>query len=248
MRAIVAGAGRLGQQVALALAATKNEVTLIDNDDERVERLRAALPVRVLYADACDPRMLEEAGILAADVLLALTGDDDNNLVAAFLAKRQFRVARVVARVNDPENEWLFTEHWGVDVPVSTSTALLSLIEEATQAADTVALLHLPRAGVTLIETAITERSSAAGRSPGDLALPEGSVVAAVVRDGEPIAPGPEFRFAPGDEVLVVSDTANEETVRAAFQDRSGGRGPEGAAGQGAPAAEREGPGGGAGA
>ncbi|MER6750466.1 trk system potassium uptake protein TrkA [Streptomyces sp. PvP037] len=218
MKALIAGAGRLGTQIAQVLAAARNEVTLVDVDEDRVAALAGRLPVRLLAGDACDPAVLEHAGALTAGLLVATTGDDEDNLVVSLLAKRRFAVPRVAARVNDEENIWLFDHRWGVDTAVPAATPLISLIEEATGATDTVALLRLSKAGVDVIETAITPRSRAAGRTLAEIALPEGTVVATVVREGRPTVPAPGMRLRPGDELLVVSHTATEGEIHAAFQ------------------------------
>ncbi|WP_460072878.1 potassium channel family protein [Streptomyces sp. YKOK-I1] len=218
MNVLIAGAGRLGTQIARVLCAARNEVTLIDTDDDRLAALEGRVPVRLVAGDACEPALLEHCGALTADLVIATTGDDEDNLVISLLAKRQFSVPRVAARVNDADNAWLFDERWGVDVAVPSATPLISLIEEATGATDTVALLRLSKAGVEVIETAITERSRARGRALGDIALPEGTVVATIVRDGQPTAPDPAERLRPGDELLLVSHTATEQEIHAAFQ------------------------------
>ncbi|MET9132935.1 potassium channel family protein [Streptomyces antibioticus] len=218
MNVLIAGAGRLGTQIAQVLAAARNEVTLIDTDDDRLSELEGRVPVRLVAGDACEPALLEHSGALTADLVIATTGDDEDNLVISLLAKRQFSVPRVAARVNDADNAWLFDERWGVDVAVPSATPLISLIEEATGATDTVALLRLSKAGVEVIETAITERSRTAGRALGDIALPEGTVVATIVRDGQPTAPDPAERLRPGDELLLVSHAATEQEIHAAFQ------------------------------
>lgn len=218
MNVIIAGAGRLGAQIAQVLAAAHNEVTLIDADDDRLAELAGRVPVRLVAGDACEPDLLEHAGALTADLLIAATGDDEDNLVISLLAKRQFSVPRVAARFNDADNAWLFDARWGVDVAVPAATPLISLIEEATGATDTVALLRLSKAGVDVIETAITPRSRTAGRALGDVRLPEGTVVATIVRDGQPTVPDPAVLLRPGDEILIVSHTATEEEIRAAFQ------------------------------
>jgi trk system potassium uptake protein TrkA len=218
MKTIIAGGGDIGSRVAHVLAATGHDVTLVEVDDDRAQELAATMPARLVMGDACEPTVLEKAGVLTADLLVAATGDDEDNLVVALLAKRQFAVPRVVARVNDPDNAWLFGEAWGVDVPVSASSPLVSLVEEATGATDTVALLRLSRAGVNVIETTITAASRSAGRSLGEIPLAAGTVVAAVIRTGQPIVPDPAFVIEPGDEVLLVSDRAGGPDVHAAFQ------------------------------
>jgi trk system potassium uptake protein TrkA len=218
MNVVIAGAGRLGTRIAHVLVAADNEVTIIDQDEDRLAEVAAALSARALPGDACEPSILEEAGCLNADLLVAATGDDEDNLVISLLAKNQFQVPRVAARVNDPDNAWLFDAEWGVDVAVPSATPLVSLLEEAIGATDTVALLRLARAGVNLIETTIDEQSRAAGHRLTEIALPSGSVVAAVLREGRPTVPGPQFRLEPGDEVLIVSEDATEQDVHSAFQ------------------------------
>ncbi|MHB8670822.1 MAG: potassium channel family protein [Acidimicrobiales bacterium] len=218
MRVVITGAGRLGQEMAQVLTASRNEVTLVDIDDDLVEQLRGTLRAQVLHGDACEPSALEEAGALKADVLVACTGDDEDNLVISLLAKRHFDVPRVVARVNYPENQWLFTDRWGVDVAVSASSSLMSLIQEATGSADTIGLARLSGAGVGLIETTITEQSSAVGKPLSEIRLPAGAIVATVVRGGQPNVPGGSFELEVGDEVLVVSESATEADIRKAFQ------------------------------
>jgi trk system potassium uptake protein TrkA len=218
VRAIVAGAGRLGQEVAVALAEGGHDVALVDLDDTLVVSLRDRVRGRVIYGDACEPVVLEEAGALKADVLLACAGEDQVNLVISFLAKRHFDVPKVVARINEPENGWLFTDEWGVDVAVSASSTLLALVQEATSVVDTVGLMRLGDAGVQVIETTLTERSVAAGQTLAQLVLPAGCIVGAVLREGRPAVPGGSFVLAAGDEVVVISDSVTEGDVRRIFQ------------------------------
>jgi trk system potassium uptake protein TrkA len=218
VNAIVVGAGRLGTQIAHALAGSGRPVTLVDTDRGVVDRPLAREGIRPVAGDGCEPAVLERAGALAADLLVAATGDDEDNLVIALLAKRQFGVERVVSRVNDADNAWLFDERWGVDVALPSAGPLIALIEEAAGSFDTVSLLRLARAGVTLIETALGTGSSAAGRAVREVRIPTGCVVAAVVRDGQPVVPTPDFVLADGDELLVVAQTATATDIHAAFQ------------------------------
>jgi trk system potassium uptake protein TrkA len=215
---LIAGAGRLGTQIAQVLSAARNAVTLVEHDEDRIAEIKGLPSVQLVAGDACEPVLLERAGALTCDLVIAATGRDEDNLVISLLAKRQFGVARVAARVNDAENAWLFDGRWGVDVAVPAATPLISLIEEATGATDTVALLRLSKAGVEVIETAITEDSRAAGHPLGEITLPAGTVVATVVRDGRPTVPSPEVTLLPGDELLLVSHEATEQEIHAAFQ------------------------------
>ncbi len=218
MKVLIAGAGRLGSQIAQVLATAGNDLTVIDVDEDRLTELGQHLTARLLPGDACEPSVLEEAGALNTDLLIAATGEDEDNLVISLLAKNQFNVPRVVARVNDTDNSWLFDTRWGVDVAVPAATPLVSLIEEATGANDTVALLRLSKAGVDVVETVIAARSRAAGQRLTDVTLPAGAIVAAVIRNGVPTVPGADFRLEPGDELLVISAKVAHQDVHAAFQ------------------------------
>lgn len=217
MRVIVAGAGRLGEQAAHLLSGTGHHVTVIEQDRTRIAEL-AGNSVRLVHGDACEPTILENAGVLNTDLLLATTGEDEDNLVIALLAKRQFAVPRTMARVNDPDNTWLFDTRWGVDVPLPAAAPLVSLIEEASGAADTVGLVRLADAGVTVIETHIDDHTKAAGRTLAEIDLPAGTVVATVVHDTHPVVPAGDYRFHTGDTVLVVTTTATEQDIHDAFQ------------------------------
>jgi trk system potassium uptake protein len=216
MKIIIAGAGHLGEQAAHLLAATGHQVTVIDRDRAPLDRLDGEH--RLIHGDACEPTILETAGAHNTDLLLAATGEDEDNLVITLLAKRQFAIPRTLARVNDPDNTWLFNTRWGVDVPLPAAAPLVSLIEEATGATDTVGLLRLATAGVTLIETHIDTHSTAAGRPLTDLTLPPDTIVAAIVHNGLPSVPDKDHHFHPGDTVLLVTTTATERDIHNTFQ------------------------------
>ncbi|MBP2328781.1 trk system potassium uptake protein TrkA [Kibdelosporangium banguiense] len=216
MKILIVGTGRLGEQAAHLLAATGHEVTVVDRDQHRLDRLGTAY--RLVRGDACEPPVLEAAGALRTHLLLAATGEDEDNLVISLLAKRQFGVRRVLARVNDPDNAWLFAARWGVDVALPAAAPLVSLIEEAAGVTDTVGLVRLAAAGVELIETRIGDSSAAAGRQLADLEVPAGTVVATVVHDGQPMVPSGDYRFHPGDTVLVVTSTATDSDIHKVFQ------------------------------
>lgn len=219
MKALIAGGGRLGSQVAEVLKAAGNQVTFVEIDQDRAEELTRRFPAgRVVLGDACAQGVLESAGALTADLAIAATGADQDNLAVSLLLKRRFAVPRVVARVNDPQNAWLFDHHWGVDIAVPGTAPLVSLIEEATSTPDTVALLRLSRAGVDVTETVITDRSRAAGRKLSEIPVPSGTLVATVIRGGQPLVPEREFRFRAGDELLLVSQHADAQRIRDAFQ------------------------------
>jgi trk system potassium uptake protein TrkA len=223
MKIIIAGAGHLGEQAGHLLAAAGHQVTVIDRDRARIDALAADQLVRLVHGDACEPAVLESSGALTADLLLAAAGEDEDNLVISLLAKRQFEINRTLARVNDPDNAWLFDTRWGVDAALPASVPLVSLIEEAADIADTIGLLRLTSAGVSLIETKITTESFANGRAVHELTLPPNTVVAAVIHDGALTVPGGDYRFRPDDAVLVITGNATDGDIHVAFQ-----RGPDG--------------------
>lgn len=217
MKSIVIGAGRLGVQIARALTESGQDVTLVEIDPRRVEVLPRGLAARVVTGDGCEPYLLEEAGVLNADLVVPATGDDEDNLVISLLAKRQFNVGRVVARVNDSDNGWLFDARWGVDAAVPSAAPLISLIEEANGSTAAVSLLRLGRAGVNLVETVIGATAMTAGRPLSDIDLPPRSIVAAVIRDGTPTVPDASYVLRGGDELLVLAETATREQIQSAF-------------------------------
>src|SRR5438093_10206622 len=154
MKVVVAGAGNVGRHLAADLTERGHEVTLIEQDTGVMSRARAELPggVNFLLGDACEPYILEEAKLGQADVIVAATGDDEDNLVISLLAKQEFAVPRVVARVNHPKNAWLFNESWGVDISMSPPHILTSLVEEAVTVGGVVELLRLEHGKVRLVE------------------------------------------------------------------------------------------------
>ncbi len=225
MHIIVAGGGLVGERVAQALHASGNTVTVVESDPARAEVLTGR-GLQVVSGTACAPRRLEAAGALHADVLVACTGRDEENLLISVLARRHFEIPRVVATVRDDANRWLFDASWGVDAAISAASALVTLIEEATGSAQTVRLADLTDAGLALVETKVTAASAASGRTIADLRLPSGDTVAAVVRDGTPVRARRELRLRTGDRVLILTSPGAEERIQDVFY-------PSGAAGSG---------------
>ncbi len=220
MRVVVAGAGNVGTHLAADLAARGHEITLIEQDKGAIARAKAEIPesVNVLMGDACEPYVLEEAKLGQADVIVAATGDDEDNLVVSLLAKQEFAVPRVVARVNHPSNEWMFTEQWGVDAAVSPPHILTALVEEAVTVGDVVRLLKLDRSGAALVELTLQQGSSAAGRPMYELRLPLDSAIVAIVREGHVVIPQPETVLVAGDEVMAIAKPDAEEDLRQALE------------------------------
>ncbi len=210
----------MGTHLAADLAERGHEITLIEQDKGAIARAKAEIPesVNVLMGDACEPYVLEEAKLGQADVIVAATGDDEDNLVVSLLAKQEFAVPRVVARVNHPSNEWMFTEQWGVDAAVSPPHILTALVEEAVTVGDVVRLLKLDRSGAALVELTLQQGSSAAGRPMYELRLPLDSAIVAIVREGHVVIPQPETVLVAGDEVMAIAKPEAEEDLRQALE------------------------------
>jgi len=220
VKVIVAGAGKMGRHLAWDLAERGHEVTIIEQDTGPATRARKELPetVTILLGDACEPYVLEEAKLAQADVIVAATGDDEDNLVISLLAKQEFAVPRVLARVNHPNNEWMFTEQWGVDAAVSPPHILTSLVEEAVTVGDLVRLLKLQRGQVTLVELTLKEGSDVVGRPMYELRLPLDSAIVAIIREEHVVIPQPETVLAAGDEIMAIATPDVEEELRKALE------------------------------
>jgi trk system potassium uptake protein len=215
MRVIVTGAGAVGRHLAADLADRGHDVTLIDQDREIVQKVRDwATGVQVVLGDACEPWVLEEARMSQADVLVAATGDDEDNLVTSLLAKQEFAVPRVLARVNHPKNEWLFTSQWGVDAAVSPPHILTAMVEEAVTVGDLVRLLRLEGGKVSIVEMTLPDGGPSVGRPLYEVRLPADSAIVAVLRDGHVVIPQPETVLAAGDEVVALPAPDSEGQLR----------------------------------
>ncbi len=218
MRVAIAGAGAVGRSIALELVESKHEhqVMLIERELSQIEP-ESVEQAEWVHADACELASLEAAGIESCDVVIAATGDDKVNLVVSLLAKTEFAVRRVVARVNDPRNEWLFNNNWGVDVAVSTPRLLAALVEEAVAVGDLVRLLTFRQGQANLVEVTLTEDTPLAGKPVRSLSLPNDSALVAILRGGRVIVPQADDALEPGDELLFVAASAVEEDIRAAL-------------------------------
>lgn len=214
VRALVAGAGKIGRYLARDLAERGHEVAVVECDEAAVARRREE-GLDPLLGDACDPKVLERAGCRESDVVVAATGDDEDNLVVCLLAKQEFAVPRVIGRVNHPTNAWLFDDAWGVDVAVSPPHLLTALVEEDVTVGDLVSLLRLERGRVELLEVRLDARSPAAGVRVSDLELPSAVSLVAVVRDGHVTPCRGATPLEVGDEVLVLASAERHEAVRA---------------------------------
>jgi trk system potassium uptake protein TrkA len=213
MRVAIAGAGNVGRSIAAELVGNGHAVLLVERDPEamRPERVPEA---EWLLADACELENLRQARLEGCDVAVAATGDDKVNLVVSLLAKTEFAVPRVVARVNRAENEWLFDEDWGVDVAVSKPRLLAALVEEAVSVGDLVRLLSFRQSQANLVEITLPPEAPHVGRAVAEVPLPRDVALVAIIRGRRVIAPSPEDTLEPGDELVFVCNEDAEDAAR----------------------------------
>jgi trk system potassium uptake protein TrkA len=192
-----------------------HQVLLIEQDTDLVAKLRPTLDVTWYEGDACEVSTLHKAGMADADVVVAATGDDEDNLVVSLLAKQEFAVPRVVARVNHPKNQWLFNETWGVDVSVSTPHLLTALVEEAVSVGALVRLLQFAQGEARLVEVTLAEDSPALGLPLSEVNMPRDATIVAVVRNQRVVVPRGDTVLHASDEVIALVTDESEEPVKA---------------------------------
>jgi trk system potassium uptake protein len=221
VKVAVAGAGSVGVAIAWDLQRHGHDVLVLEKNTELVADLREEHELQLVAADACEVSSLQAAGLADMDVMVAATGDDEDNLVISLLAKQEFAVPRVIARVNNSKNQWLFTESWGVDVAVSTPELYTSLVEEAVSVGSLVHLFRFESGNSHLVEVTLAEDSPADGQSIGDLQLPRDAAVVAVIRRGHLVTPDKETLLSSGDEVVVLTTTEFESQIEELFVSQS---------------------------
>lgn len=215
MKVAIAGAGNVGTSIANDLCASGHDVMIIESDQALLDRLGHTLSCRLLLGDACEVSTLKRAGLAEVDVVVAATGDDEDNLVVSLLAKQEFAVPRVIARVNHPKNRWLFNETWGVDVSVSTPHLMTALVEEAVSVGTLVRLMQFAEGTARLVEVTLAEGSPAAGQTIAELGVPRDASIVAIVRDRRVVVPRGDTTIEPGDEVIALVNEESEDAVRA---------------------------------
>jgi len=223
VKVAVAGAGKVGRYIAQDLVGRGHDVVLIDRDGELIRRHSTSIPCTWIHADACEPLNLGGAGLETCDVMVAATGEDRVNLVASLLAKQEFAIQRVIARVNHPKNEWLFNESWGVDAPVSPPHLMTALVEEAVTVGDMVTLLGLEKGKVLLVEFRLADQSPAVGRVISELPMPRDCALVAIVRSGHVLVPRDQTSLIAGDEILALSTPESQGELENLLSGREGG-------------------------
>ena len=213
MRVTIAGAGKVGRAIAQELLASGHTVLLIDKDPALAEP--GLVPgATVLLADCCEITSLDEAALQTCQVVVAATGDDKSNLVVSLLAKTEYGVPRVVARVNHPKNEWLFDESWGVDVAVSTPRMLSALVEEAVTVGDLVRLFTFGEGNANLVEITLSPTAAVVGSRVGAVQWPTDTALVAIIRDTRVITPSADEPLEAGDELMFVAVREQEPLLQ----------------------------------
>jgi trk system potassium uptake protein TrkA len=216
MKVAIIGAGNVGRAIARELLGNNHHVLLIDRDPKAL-KMESVPEAEWLMADGCEITSLDNAKLDQCQVLIAATGDDKVNLVASLLAKTEYGVPRVVARVNHPKNEWLFDESWGVDVSVSTPRIIAALVEEAVSVGDVVRLFSLRNGQASLVEMTLPDGAPSCGKTVEEVALPTNATLAAIVRDGRVITPHGHDVYSAGDELLFIATEDAEARLKAVF-------------------------------
>ncbi|MFG1924031.1 potassium channel family protein [Cryptosporangium sp. NPDC048952] len=212
MRVAIAGAGNVGRSVANELVDNGHQVLLIDRDPRQM-RSHLVPEAEWVLADACELASLDDAGLAGCDVVVAATGDDKVNLVVSLLAKTEFAVARVVARVNRAENEWLFTDQWGVDVSVSKPRLMAALVEEAVTVGDLVRLMTFRQGQANLVEITLAPDAPYVGRPLREVPLPSDAALVAILRGARVLVPTPDDPLESGDELMFLCPPDAEDRV-----------------------------------
>lgn len=228
MYVLVVGGGKVGAHLAALLIGGGNQVRVIESQRQEMSALERDLSLdAVIHGNGTDPVLLETAGIRQANVVAAVTGNDETNLVAAGLARFEFGVPRVIARVNDPKNAWMFTPKMGVDVALNQANLLAHLIAEEMSLGEMMTLLKLRKGEYSLVEEKVHPQSDAAGRAIRDLAFPPESAITAVIRSGMLLIPRGDLVLEPGDEVLALVHSSEAEKLAAILGQGEGRKGRE---------------------
>ena len=216
MKVAIAGAGNVGRAIARELIDNGHHVMLIDRDPKAL-KMESVPRAEWIMADVCEIVALDNAKLDTCQVLIAATGDDKVNLVASLLAKTEYGVPRVVARINHPKNEWMFDSSWGVDVAVSTPRIIAAIVEEAVSIGDVVRLFSLKSGEANLVELTLPDNAKCCGKTVSEIHLPENAALTAIVRDSKVIAPHNHDVLTAGDELIFIATTEAESKLKALF-------------------------------
>jgi trk system potassium uptake protein TrkA len=213
---IIVGGGKVGYHLAKTLLSEGHEVLILEKDRKTYEWLIEELGETVMLGDGCEIRTMTEAGMARANVVVAVTGDDEDNLVICQMAKRKFGVPRTIARVNDPKNEELFRE-LGIDQTVSSTRVIYNLLDQQIETGEVIPLAALKRGEIELVEVDITPGSPVEGQKIGQLDLPPNTLIISILRDGTPIVAHSDTKLRVGDSVIAMIKAEREKELQAVF-------------------------------
>jgi len=209
MYIIIVGAGKIGYFLAQRLSQSGHTLSIVEKDKAICEEIAKEIDALVINGDGCDPRILQEAGIERADVLAAVTGDDEDNLIICQLAKERFSLRRTVGRVNNPNNEHAFAE-LGIDAPVDSTKIIAKIIEEEVSFSDFVNLMSFKRGKLAIVRVDLPEDAPVINKEIKDIQLPDNSVLVSILRGEEVIVPKGNTVLKPGDDVIALTLIGNE--------------------------------------
>ena len=213
MRVMIVGGGKVGAYLAEMLS-DKHGVTVIEqNLDKSHELEKSLVDVNIINGDGCEPLVLEGAGLSVTDLVLAVTGDDEDNLVVSYLSKFVYEVPKVVARVNNPKNRWLFTRSWGVDVGVSSPDIIARIIDEEVTLGEVITLMKLRASDIGLVEITLPAAARAVGKRLSELDLPAETVIVTVVREDAMLIPEGDTLLQVNDRVLAITNVNNQRAL-----------------------------------
>jgi len=211
---IIVGGGKVGFYLASELVAEGNEILVIEQEPAKVERINDELGDVAMQGDGCEAAVLENAGTGRADMFIAVTGDDEDNLVSCQVARKKFNVPRTIARLNNPKNALIFKK-LGIDTTVSATAAIMAHIEQELPTHHLIPLLSLRGSGLQIVEAQIAEDSPATGRKLSELPLPQQTLIALVIdANGHPHVPDADTELTAGDKVLAVTRPDAEDALR----------------------------------
>ncbi len=217
MYVIVVGAGKVGYHLAKTLIQEGHEVLLLEKDRKTVELFRDSLGELIVHGDGCEIRTMSEVGMGRANVVVAVTGDDEDNLVVCQMAKRKFGVPRTIARVNDPKNEGLFKE-LGIDQTLSSTRIIFNLLEQQIETGQVIPLAALKRGDIEVVEATITASSNVLGMLIKDVELPQKTLIISIIRDDYAIIPRSDTKLREGDSVIAIIKSEYEKDLRSVFE------------------------------
>ncbi len=214
MNVVIVGGGKVGSYLGQMLQESGNEVTIVEQRKEQCARIAEFAPgIKIVCGDGCEPYVLDEAALSKADSVVAATGHDEDNLVVCLLGKYEYSVDHSIARINNPKNEWLFKERFGVDIALSNTHMIAKILQEEVILGDLVTLLKLRTGNLALVEIRIQEDCRAAGMTVTDLGLPADTVLVAIIRDDSVIVPQGSTKIELNDEILALTSPESEATL-----------------------------------